>query len=103
MSTPAYEWEILHELEALHESEGEWEHAGEASPALQEAALAAARAALESLGEAEWEWEGEGELNPVRKVYPDAALEHLAHAAMSAQSEAEAGEAFLPLVGMVAS
>jgi hypothetical protein len=101
MSTPAYEWEILHELEALHE--GEWEHAGEASPALHEAALAAARAALESLGEAEWEWESEGELNPVRKVYPDAALEHLAHAAMSAQSEAEAGEAFLPLVGMVAS
>jgi hypothetical protein len=103
MSMPAYELEVLHELEGLHEGEGEWEHSGETSPVLHEAALAAARAALDSLGEAEWEWEGEGELNPVRKVYPDAALEHLAHAAMSAQSEAEVGEAFLPLVGMVAS
>jgi hypothetical protein len=107
MSTAAYEWETLHELEALHEGEGEWECEGEAScaasPVLREAAMAAARAALGSLGEGEWEWEGEGELNPVRKVYPDAALEHLAHAAMNAESEAEAGEAFLPLIPMVAS
>jgi hypothetical protein len=102
MSTAAYEWETLHELEALQEGAGECE-ACAASPVLREAALSAARAALGSLGEGEWEDEGAGELNPVRKVYPDAALEHLAHAAMSAESEAEAGEAFLPLIPMVAS
>src|SRR6516164_88070 len=104
MSTAAYEWEAMPEAGALHECEGECEY--EAGPhALHEAALDAARAALGSLGEAEWEGEleGEGELNPVRKVYPDAALEHLAHAAMNAESEAEAGEAFLPLIPMVAS
>jgi len=97
MSTPSYEWE------ALHECEGECEYAGAraAAPSLRGAALAAARAALNSLGEGESE--GAGELNPVRKVYPDAALEHLAHAAMSAESEAEAGEAFLPLIPLVAS
>jgi len=112
MSTPAYEWEAMPELGPAHEWEGEYEFEGEAAlgdaagaSVLRETALDAARAALESLGEAEWEWEGagEGELNPVRKVYPDAALEHLAHAAMNAESEAEAGEAFLPLIPMVAS
>jgi hypothetical protein len=91
MSTPAYEWEAMPELASLPEGEGEWEFEGEfsaaaGSPVLREAALAAARAALEALGEGEGEWEleGEGELNPVRKVYPDAALEHLAHALLRA-------------------
>jgi len=109
MSTPAYEWEAMPELGPAHEWEGEYEFEGEVAlgdaagaSVLREAALDAARAAL---AESEWEWEleGEGELNPVRKVYPDAALEHLAHAAMNAESEAEAGEAFLPLIPMVAS
>ncbi len=49
-------------------------------------------------GEFEWEAEGEleyeGELNPIRRVYPDALMEHLGHAAAEAESEAEA-EAFL--------
>jgi hypothetical protein len=44
--------------------------------------------------EGEFEWELEGELNPVRRVYPDALMEHLGHAAATVQSEAEA-EAFL--------
>jgi len=44
--------------------------------------------------ESEWEWELEGELNPIRRVYPDVLMEHLGHAAATAQSEAEA-EAFL--------
>jgi hypothetical protein len=44
--------------------------------------------------EGEFEWELEGELNPIRRVYPDALMEHLGHAAATAQSEAEA-EAFL--------
>jgi hypothetical protein len=44
--------------------------------------------------EAEYEWEMEGELNPIRRVYPDALMEHLAHRAAEAESEAEA-EAFI--------
>lgn len=109
MSAQAYEWEAMPEFGPAHECEGECEFEDEAAfgglggaPALREVALGAAGAALEALGETEWEAEGEWELNPVRKVYPDAALEHLAHAAMHAESEAEAGEAFLPLIPMVA-
>jgi hypothetical protein len=50
-------------------------------------------------GQAEGECEGEGEcesegLNPIRRVYPDAMMEHLGHAAATARTEAEA-EAFL--------
>jgi hypothetical protein len=86
------------------------------SPALQRVARTAARGAVRaglsalgpgaaSLGnlvggllregecEAEGECEGEG-LNPIRRVYPDAMMEHLGHAAATARTEAEA-EAFL--------
>ncbi|HYV40005.1 MAG TPA: hypothetical protein VE988_30245 [Gemmataceae bacterium] len=42
----------------------------------------------------EMEWEFEQELNPVRRIYPDALMEHLGHAAKEAQTEAEA-EAFI--------
>src|SRR5262249_32464369 len=50
----------------------------------------------EAEGEDEGEAEGEFEagLNPIRRVYPDALMEHLGHAAASAESEAEA-EAFI--------
>jgi len=48
--------------------------------------------------EGEWELEeeveGEEEVNPIRRIYPDALMEHLGHAAAEAESEAEA-EAFL--------
>jgi hypothetical protein len=44
--------------------------------------------------EEEFEWELDGELSPIRRVYPDALMEHLAHCATAAESEAEA-EAFL--------
>jgi hypothetical protein len=44
--------------------------------------------------EGEFEWEMEGELSPLRRVYPDALMEHLGHAAAEAETEAEA-EAFL--------
>jgi hypothetical protein len=46
--------------------------------------------------ETEWEFESEfeSELNPIRRVYPDALMEHLGHAAAEAESEAEA-EAFI--------
>jgi hypothetical protein len=61
---------------------------------------AAARAALAhglSAGrefEYEYEYEEESFANPLRRVYPDAMMEHLAHAASEAESEAEA-EAFI--------
>jgi hypothetical protein len=50
--------------------------------------------------EYELEMEGEFEVNPVRKIYPDAMLEHLGHAAAEAQGEAEAealASAMLPV------
>ena len=47
--------------------------------------------------------EGESELNPIRKIYPDAMMEHLGELAASAESEEEAAEHFLPLIGMAAS
>jgi hypothetical protein len=43
--------------------------------------------------EEEYELEGEGEVNPIRRIYPDALMEHLGHAAAEAESEEEA-EAF---------
>ena len=44
--------------------------------------------------ELELEEEGEWEVNPIRRIYPDALMEHLGHAAAEAESEAEA-EAFI--------
>ncbi len=44
--------------------------------------------------ELEGEYEGEGEVNPIRRIYPDALMEHLGHAAAEAESEEEA-EAFI--------
>jgi hypothetical protein len=52
------------------------------------------RGRMVQLPDEEFEWEMEGELNPLRRVYPDALMEHLGHAAAQAESEAEA-EAFL--------
>jgi hypothetical protein len=55
--------------------------------------------------EFEFEGEFEEELNPIRRVYPDALMEHLGHAAATAQNEAEA-EAFIgaliPLAARIA-
>lgn len=53
-------------------------------------------------GESEMELESEFELSPIRRIYPDAMMEHMAHAAMEAESEQEAAEQFLPLIPMVA-
>lgn len=63
-------------------------------------AEAAARAALDAVS---GEFEGEGELNPVRRWYTDAVFEHLAHAAAEAETEDEAGEAFFPLIPLIAA
>lgn len=80
-----------------------------ASPqVLRQVGAAAARSALargmstiregEYEGEMEFELEGEFEgeslANPIRRVYPDAMMEHFGHAAAAARSEAEA-EAFI--------
>jgi len=111
------EWESEWEGEGEEEAESE-EFFGRiaalarraaASPALRRIGLSAARSALSGLGgagaalgnvigglegEGEWEGEGEMEVNPIRRIYPEALMEHLGHAAAAAESEAEA-EAFL--------
>jgi hypothetical protein len=54
--------------------------------------------------EYEAELEGEFEISPIRKIYPDAMLEHLGHAAAATQSEAEAealAGAMIPLAARV--
>jgi hypothetical protein len=71
--------------------------------------MAVSLAELEGLQE--WEFESqpihemqsEFELNPVRKIYPDALMEHMAHMVMEAESEQQAAEGFLPLIPLVAS
>ncbi len=73
------------ELETEDELEGEFEAEGE----------------LEF--ESEFEDEAEGEISPVRKIYADAMMEHMAHMAAEAETEQEAAEHFLPLIGMAAS
>jgi hypothetical protein len=80
-----YELEGLPETELEEELEGEFELEGELS------------------GEQEFEFEAEGEISPIRKIYPDAMMEHLGELAAEAESEDEAAEHFLPLVGMAAS
>jgi hypothetical protein len=49
---------------------------------------------LEDEWEDEFEDEGEAMANPLRRVYPDAMMEHLGHAAAEAETEAEA-EAYI--------
>jgi hypothetical protein len=67
-------------------------------PALRSVGSTAARAALSggmrSLGPVEGEYEAERILSPIRRVYPEAMMEHFGHAAAEAESEAEA-EAFV--------
>lgn len=121
----ALEHEGLGEFEAELESELEFEahemtRGVTASRSWQRAVRAADRAILngsaddsdllsehELESELETEFEGEveafGEISPVSRIYPDAMMEHLAHAAMEAESEHEAAEGFLPLIPLVAS
>jgi hypothetical protein len=119
MSTLVHELELEGEGEFEEEYEGEEEGeeffrrlasvAAQAarSPALRRLGQAAARSALggvaglgelELEGEEEAEYEGEEEAeweaNPIRRVYPDALMEHVGHVASQTESEAEA-EAFV--------
>jgi hypothetical protein len=56
------------------------------------------------LPQQEYEWESELEINPIRKIYPDAMMEHLGHAAAESDGEAEAETlvgALIPLAARV--
>jgi hypothetical protein len=119
MSTLAQEFELEGEAEYEGELEAEFEGEEESeeffrrlaslatqaaqSPALRRLGQTAARSAIGSLAgqgelelEGEWEaeYEGEAEANPIRRIYPDALMEHMGHAASETESEAEA-EAFV--------
>jgi hypothetical protein len=116
----AYESEselIQHELEDEYSGEGEEEMEGEfedESSLEGEGWLGAIGNVVGSLlgeGEGEEEYEDEGafeseaeeEISPIRKIYPDAMMEHLGELAAEAETEDEAAEHFLPLIGMAAS
>lgn len=104
------EWEDEAESEAFYARLARLARRNPHSKALSQLATKAARAAMKSFtesacdGESECEAEGEFEdeaegefeagLNPIRRVHTDALMEHLGHAAASAESEAEA-EAFI--------
>jgi len=110
----AYETETELELEDEYEGEGEAEWEGEfEDEALEgEGWLGAIGNVVGNLlGESEEEgeyedeseFETEEELSPIRKIYPDAMMEHLGELAAEAETEEEAAEHFLPLIGMAAS
>lgn len=111
----AYELEdeLAAELEDELEDEGELEEEGEEElEDEQEDEFGAILSGLGSLlgeGEDEGEFEDEledeleDEISPVRKIYPDAMMEHLGELAAEAETEDEAAEQFLPLIGMAAS
>ncbi|MGI5453436.1 hypothetical protein ACQEWB_09740 [Streptomyces sp. CA-249302] len=92
------------EGEYLFESEGEFEEEYE------EEGLYEGEFEEESLYEYEYEgageyesaeYEAEGMTNPLRRVYPDALMEHLGHAAAETESEEEA-EAFIGALAPIA-
>jgi hypothetical protein len=111
-----------HELEHEHTQEGEHEaffnslaamgDRGGRSQALRRIALAAARAALRAQnqpapaiqGEMEYEAlpELELEFSPVKLSSLPGQMEHMGHAAAEAETEQEAAEHFLPLIGLAA-
>jgi hypothetical protein len=114
-----YELEALPELEAEYEEEDESEE--ELEDELEDESVLEGEGWLGTLGniagsllgesedeyegedESEDEYEGEEEISPIRKIYPDAMMEHLGELAAEAETEDEAAEHFLPLIGMAAS
>lgn len=115
----AYEFEsevIQHELEDEFSGEGEAAYEDESSLEGEGWLGAIGNVVGSLLGEGEGEEESayetalesslesqEGELNPIRKIYPDAMMEHLGELAANAETEEEAAEHFLPLIGMAAT
>src|SRR5580704_17889174 len=86
-----------YELEALPEFEDELELEDEFEDELE------FEDEVELEDEFEDEDELEDELSPIRMIYPDAMMEHLGELAAEAETEQEAAEHFLPLIGMAAS
>jgi len=115
----AYESELeaLPEFEDEFEAELESEMEGESEDEMEDEAGLEGEGWLGALGniagsllgeqemegEDEFESEDEAEISPIRKIYPDAMMEHLGELAAEAESEDEAAEQFLPLIGMAAS
>ena len=103
------ELELEEELEDELEDESEDELEDEAGLEGEGWLGAIGNIASSLLGESESETEDEsedeyeGEISPIRKIYPDAMMEHLGELAAEAESEEEAAEHFLPLIGMAAS
>ncbi|MET7476256.1 hypothetical protein ABZT17_18040 [Streptomyces sp. NPDC005648] len=89
------EFEEEYEDEALYEGEFEEEYENQAHHGR------GALRAYEYEGEGEFEYEAEGMTNPLRRVYPDALMEHLGHAATETESEEEA-EAFIGALAPIA-
>jgi hypothetical protein len=113
-STLQQELELLHEFELEGEMEGEGEFElhelhemeGEGEFELHELHEMEGEGEFELHELHELEGEGEleleGEISPVRKIYADAMMEHLAHIAAESETEQEAAEHFLPLIGLAA-
>jgi hypothetical protein len=111
----AYEFETELEAHPEHEMEDEMEDELEEELGLEgEGWLGAIGNVVGSLlgeeeleeeqeHEHEHEMEMEEEISPIRKIYPDAMMEHLGELAAEAETEDEAAEHFLPLIGMAAS
>ena len=113
------ESELVHELEDEYSGEGEEELESEyedESSLEGEGWLGAIGNVVGNLlgeGEGEDEYEDESafeaeaeaeeEISPIRKIYPDAMMEHLGEMAFESETEDEAAEHFLPLIGMAAS
>lgn len=105
------ESEVMHELEDEYSGEGEEEWEDESSLEGEGWLGTIGNVVGSLLGESETEdesafesaFETEEELNPMRRVYSDAMMEHLGELAAEAESEEEAAEHFLPLIGMAAS
>jgi hypothetical protein len=117
------EWEGEYESEEFFSRLAGMAQQAMQNPTLRRAGIAAANAAVSGLGDVgraaqslttdvleagvrglipqsefesewEWEWESAAFANPVRRIYSEALMEHLGHAAAQAKSEAEA-EAFV--------
>jgi hypothetical protein len=113
------EVEVMPEFESEFEFEGAGEFESEAGLEGEGWLGAIGNVVGSLLGEQEFESEFEGagefeteaglesefeyEVSPIRKIYPDAMMEHLGELAAEAETEQEAAEHFLPLIGMAAS
>jgi hypothetical protein len=97
------EQELEDELEQELEDESEDEDEYESEDESEDESEYEDESEEEYEDEDEYEDEEETAGSPVRKVYADAMMEHLGALAAESESEEEAAEHFLPLIGMAAS